>query len=624
MSIYQYLDSFSEKDILSAVVERLFELRVRKDSVHRAISDLLLYSDDVVEDAEYYMNLFISLNDKSVRVKTDRIKDKDLEKAIESFCARYSEILKYEYSDNNFIVVDYGRDVIKHIIYKPAVKGDNKSIEEVVFAVPVSYNVNYNVFTDKEEHIIKWRSAMRPKPFEFVNASFKQMSDKLKNMNFVINPRYYMTALACVQRIMYENGLLDLTRDIRTPGFYIHPETGGFVEVDCNIREVDLDTSLKCLEELIEALSVREAKAMTVLKWYMMAPFGFIKKQKGYGYYKWLYLWGSSKVGKSSLCFMFARMWNTYSGEYDSGGSHANTEHRISMQLAKSTFPIILNETRLIFQTVDMQDLVKTASESVTSRSKDDHGEFITLPAFNTPVLTSNDNLPAAEGLGTRFINIEFHRDEVQEMGERVAFDDKFRIKEEDSPLNDLQGIGYFVKEYVKKNLDILELDFASAAELLIEKMYEKVDRECPEVFRLNYSVDEDRVDKDKVEIFRHFFIKTVNNEARNFRSARGDTTFQQRFNVVLENECLSYLYRNNKNDVLFSTGVLHELNRYDIVETSLKSLAILLGFKYEKSKHFQKTNKTCMYCNEEVLFDILGVDYDGDFDFGEWYDEEE
>lgn len=322
----------------------------------------------------------------------------------------------------------------------------------------------------------------------------------------------------------------------------------------------------------------------------VIAPFIYIYKQKR-RWVPWLYLYGASRTGKTTLGEIILALWGLDS-RYRKSGSNIDTVPRLGHVLAQSTFPVLINEPGAAISREDVVETIKSAIESTIARGKFVRGTYMEIPALSPLILTSNKVLPRDDALLRRFIIIRFTYGEKVDSEKEIEFNDNVKPR-----FVKLAALGYWVAKKVVENPDLLDLDWKDLATRLIEEAYRETGLEIPEWIYL-WHIIEIYSEEDQREAIRNYLIRRINEEYEKFVGrvvvskddglaqylSRSEVDFEERIKLVLQYRLLPWAIMKD-NDVVITSGLVYELEKVVGDIGGLKSLAELLGWNYTNVK---------------------------------------
>ncbi len=523
--------------------------------------------------------------------------------------------------DKVVIVVDhdkskgYMNDLRDKRIYRIRVEegGDIVKEKTVWHGAIKTLIVHRDPLTKTTKYEVEWVSPKLEEPLRIEPVDQDTLYEILKQ-EFGAKPQFMREALDNIIEALIEQGRAEIRVGVDAPGFYIL--NGSLTAIRWKPEEVgreDLARALELLDELAEKwFGHAKDKFATVVKWGLTAPFHFVYKQLGRGSrVRWLFLYGPSGTGKSTLGVVVLSMWGLVadvgrilSGDGDSsgddvgyilGGSAVNNEPRLGRVLGKTTFPILVNEPGNVINKPDIVEMMKNAIESTVARGKYvSKSHYRIIPSLAPLIMTSNKALPHDDALRRRLILVTFS------FGERVIDDREKRREFEENVVprfTHLKALGHWAARRILSDPSLLERDPLELARHLLEEAYREVGRDPPEWINLLYEEEEDVYEIYR-ESIRSYLVKRINDEYTRFvgrvEVARPDTgsieyytkdqiPFPERVRIVIDNKLLPWAIM--KGDlVILTTDFAREIRNVVGDLGGLKSIAELLGWEYSKS----------------------------------------
>ena len=458
----------------------------------------------------------------------------------------------------------------------------------------------------------------------------------LKDKSLIYMSTKATEVLAVMINAFKTDGQLIVKNDVDTPGFY-------FIEGQIKQYQPSNNTNnnnshpkpthdqiKKCCEllDILQPKFKNKDVFPTLLKWSVVAPFNYVLKQVHKKWMRWLYPYGWSNTGKSTLGDMCCCIWNRYEDK-DSilSFTAADTKARLGEALSKSTYPIVINEVAQLNEDNryrEMIEMIKTAITDTIARKKFVNKTIYTdIPSFSPCILTSNSSPPSDTGFRRRIIPIVFTENDQYSEDEMKDFKELFdqRVKHE------LRYLGDFTVNYIMEHQELLldgQKDWKEIAEIILTEMYKSVERETPEWIK--YFVKENQMAESKEDIdllFRSFLIDKVNETYNKFqRSIEKDNDipnlpFSSRLNFCLDNKLipfLNFVNTNNKDSnketlILITSDLVHELKKKISQISSLNEVAAIIeGFEYGQKRVNGKNIRT-VYGTKNQLLDFLWME---------------
>ena len=429
--------------------------------------------------------------------------------------------------------------------------------------------------------------------------TFKDIYEELKERGLVLHRSVGEDALANILHYMAVNGLIEVKEEIPWDGFFLVEKEGGSYELvlvkrKWNYREVskgELRKALLLLNELAEKWfgHVRK-KFATVIKWAVLAPLSFVFKSTDVIkiQFPWLFLWGDTSTGKTTLGEIILHIWGLDVNSRMKSGSSIDTVPRLGAVLETDTFPIVINEPMGALQKDDIKEMIKHAVFDVVARSKfvvrRGRAKFSPIISLSPLVFTSNYPPPIDDTLLRRFVVISFSREERIPPSKSYVFDRSVRPK-----FHILSAIGYTLAKVFLEELSVkwFKKDWTELAEELLSKLYEMAGLEVPDwVKEGEIKTGLPSFEEDCLDIVREVFIREIN---RN-RLPEHLESLRRKLEYALIQRMIPWAYLKEKGEekvVILTTGFARAIRNYapEIpMSRSLKSLAEFLGWEYKRA----------------------------------------
>jgi hypothetical protein len=429
--------------------------------------------------------------------------------------------------------------------------------------------------------------------------------------------------LAIMISAFERNGQLIVKNDVDTPGFYFiegtikenqYSKGNNDNNNKNNHPKPTKDQTIKCCE-LLDNLQTKFKKKdvfPTLLKWSIIAPFDYILKQVHKTWIPWLYLYGWSNTGKTTLGEICCCIWNRYD-DNDSiiPFTAVDTKARFGEVLSKGTYPIVINEVAQLNDDKhkDLMEMFKTAITDTIARKKYVNSSYTDIPSFSSCILTGNSIPPTDTGYRRRIIPIIFTEKDQYSVQEKEVFKKLFdgRIK------NELHYLGDFTANYIMEHQELLLADkykdWKEIAEIILLELYRSIQKHPPEW--IHSFVKENQLEDSKEDtdlLFRSYLInkvnETYNKYYRNIEKIiiqNSDSTaevlnlpFSSRLNFCLDNKLISYfnsakIVNENNEDltlIIVTSDLIHELKNKISQISSLNEIASIIdGFEYGQKR---------------------------------------
>ena len=504
----------------------------------------------------------------------------------------------------------------------------------VICAIPVEVILNKNSLGLFDQKYTIRFVTQSESSFTIGPKTLDEIVTCLKERSLIFMSTKVIEALSIIINAFQRSGKLIIKNDMETTGCYFIDGKIKYYNSSNNNNHHPKPTveQIKHCCELIEILQTKfkdKDVFPTILKWSIIAPFDYILKQVHKKWIPWLYPYGWSNTGKSTLGDICCCIWNCYQDK-DSVLSFtaADTKARLGEALSKSTYPIVINEVAQLNdenKNRDMVEMIKTAVTDLNARKKFVNKTVYTdIPSLSPCILTSNSSPPSDTGFRRRIIPIVFTENDQYSEDEMKDFKELFdqRVKHE------LQYLGDFAVNYIMEHQELLldgKKDWKEIAEIILTEMYKTIQRESPPEW-IKYFVKENQLAESKEDIdllFRNFLIEKVNDTYNKFqRSIEKDNDipnlpFSSRLNFCLDNKLIPFLNSVNTSNkdsnketlILITSDLVHELKKKISQISSLNEVAsIIKGFEFGQKRVNGKNIRT-VYGTKKQLLDFLWME---------------
>jgi Cdc6-like AAA superfamily ATPase len=453
------------------------------------------------------------------------------------------------------------------------------------------------------------------------------ISDIIQNLiesGYVLSPMHVKSVLPAVVTHYNYEGIAKVMDEIDYPGFFYQEQDKKIITVQYDYHpptREELIDAVNLLDELILHFKNEEDKLATCLKWGLIAPFSYIKKQLG-PWLPWLYLYGTAGSGKTTIAKIMLYLYSEPSQDNDLGGSSFDTVARVGNRLSQSTFPIVVNEPKGAFDRSSVVEMFKTAVERTVGRGKYEGRSYTNIPAFAPVAFTSNHFIPTDDALLRRMNSVNFTHKERKTPSEKKEFDEKFQVDNtKHSPLHKLKALGYFFATELYYDPEILVEDWKEITNRLLTRLYMDLDRQVPEwLLGWNKIESLEDLDEDQKEDIRIFILDEINRVSRTVRwkdeedrsiseSLTNYTTdkidFKEKLEQIITSNLIPWMIMVNTKDtdyVCFTSGFKKVVHKNTEVCMSLKSIGELLGWKHMTEKKLSTPKKVVRVSFADLL----------------------
>ena len=456
------------------------------------------------------------------------------------------------------------------------------------------------------------------------------MNLKEKSLLFLLNKS--TEALSIIINAFERNGQMLVKEDIDTSGFYFINKKIKSYNNSPHLKPT-LEEIKKCCEllEILQSKFKKKDVFPTLLKWSIIAPFDYVLKQVHKKWIPWLYTYGWSNTGKTTLGEICCCIWNRYLDKDTIVPFTAvDTKARFGEALSKSTYPIVINEVTQLNDDNhnNMVEMFKTAITDTIARKKFVNKTIYTdIPSFSPCILTGNSIPPSDTGFRRRIIPIVFTEKDQYSKDEIKDFENLFeqRIKKE------LRVLGDFTVNYIMENQEILidgNKDWKEIAEHILEQMFMLAGKNSPEWIK--YFVEEHQLKESKEDVellFRSYIVNKINDiynrYSRNIEKisiTNSDSNaevpnlpFSSRLNFCLEHNLIPFLnpvtIKDEKSMIIITSDLIYDIkNKIPSISSLNEVSQIIEGFEYGQKK-LAGRNVRAAYGSKKQFLDFLGLE---------------
>ncbi|MEM4914297.1 MAG: hypothetical protein QW579_08895, partial [Desulfurococcaceae archaeon] len=510
-----------------------------------------------------------------------------------------SEILQTlsPYRDSIIELIDYGRQLYavanlrKLVIVRAKRDPESNTLsyrERVAVVAPTRVVVYSNPIGGITKYEITFEGVTLQRPLVVGPALIDEIADRLCSEGLVYHRRLIHDTLSALVQAYIRKGKAEVRTELEAPGFYY--VEGKVVAVKYKVESVDVEKlrqALVLLNELAEVwFKHAQDKFSTVIKWGAIAPFSYVIKTKLNTWLPWLYLFGDSDTGKTTLGGIVLRLWGL-DPEHDKGGTNIDTVPRLGHVVSSTTFPILINEPGGPLSKEEVVEAIKHAVEKPTVRGKYVRGVYTEYPSLAPLIFTSNTYLPKDEALLKRFKVVHFSYGEKIPMEKRIEFQEKVIPR-----LGVLSEIGKCIALQVMENPDLLDNKLNGG--VLLEKCYEFAGFSNPAWLSQEYTenpsyheiiVEEfvERLKKYINDSFARYVSRIIQTDSEALRASvvtPDQVTLAEKVRILVEKNLLAGVRPLGENRIAITATLLREIELEGKV--SLKSLAEIMGWEYK------------------------------------------
>lgn len=248
--------------------------------------------------------------------------------------------------------------------------------DTIIDAIPVNVVINDNPLDEVKTYKITFMHKSSKKPFTVGPGSVSYIVSELQNKGRYIKDRE--SASQALQAILVEYEDMELAEiDHRIP-------YAGYFYVDDKIMDYDTTQLAFSKEVMLEGIETfeelyRKSKdkdiLVTILKWGLVSPFSYARKQmvSSGDWIPGLHLCGKTQTGKSTKGKVVFALWRLLGTKYERLNivGFMSTEARFCTTIGRSTYPVIMNEVSALAAEKNsyLVELAKHAAENTNSRS---------------------------------------------------------------------------------------------------------------------------------------------------------------------------------------------------------------------------------------------------------------
>lgn len=331
--------------------------------------------------------------------------------------AGLTEIIPYRHLFTAEYAPMYGRHVIADYkdmsIYVGSMSEKGALVyERLVFdGVPEQIKVINDRITGETQISVAWRSKKR-ETLEIIGTA-EGIKTQLTNNGFVMAKNLASDVLNILISAMVRRGEAEIQNITSKAGYYVHE--GELIHIapaqpEIAYSEAEIKEQLNKLHMLITKIySHIPHKAITVVKWFLYAPFSYVYKKEFKKRFRWLYLYGASFTGKSTLAHIGLGLWGMNNAEHERSFSSIDTPARLGHVLASGTYPTVIDETGDMWEKVNIIDIIKNSIDSEIARGRFYEGVYQIIPALSALAFTSNERPPNNPAIHNRLIQLPFY-----------------------------------------------------------------------------------------------------------------------------------------------------------------------------------------------------------------------
>jgi hypothetical protein len=488
--------------------------------------------------------------------------------------------------------------------------------DTIIDAIPIRVIINDNPLDDTKTYELTFVHNSSRRPFTVGPGSVSYIITELQNKGRYIKDKE--TATQALQAILVEYEDLELAEiNNRVPYsgyFYID---GRIMSYDTTqFDKIAVDSMNECIDafEELYAMSKDREILVTSLKWGLVAPFSYVRKQMGHSgdWIPGLYACGKTQTGKSTKGKFVLGLWRLlgtkFVGTNFLGFGHMSTEARLCKAVGRNTYPVIFNEVSALAtdKYKDQVELCKHIAENTTSRAKyNQDRRYGDEQALSNCIFTSNAPPPQDAGFRLRYRPLSFEKGLETTDEEKKRFNNWWDLKSKKFGI-----FGDFAARYIIQNPSLLkEIPWYELGSRIICDFYNTAGKTIPEwidILQLSDVVEESN-ENTFFEI-RAFFEQEVIDAYRKDpihtrdevdRIINAEISFEQKLDHCIKQRLIPYLHyhfdkKTNISQVIITQNVISELHSKKISNMiTLQSLSDEIeGFRIKSMRINNKVMK--------------------------------
>ena len=488
------------------------------------------------------------------------------------------------------------KQIVQAVIDYPKIKGADPDImikprlyykDIIIQAIPTQIIRHEDPASPDVKYEIEFETPLGHR-FKTDPLPLENIVDYLKCKGLVYKMRVADETLAQILQAYERDGKVQITHNIEATGFFLIDG-----KLECFGFEFKRPTkeSMKDCAGLMTKLVVdkykNDKRLPTLLKWFVNAPFNYIRKS----YKTWMvfpHLNGIPSTAKSTRCDVGMGIWRIHNNdEYNVPFANIDSLAKLGKVIGRTTFPIVvsevgrLNDERRFGHYVET---IKSCIEFPKARAAHDRkGRYIEYPARAPLALTGNGVPPMEGGYLSRIIDIQFTTEDQHPRGSKEA--DEFQAWL--TPELDKMGVlGDFTYYYVKEHLEILKKPWKDAGIDILTEFYKAADMDIPPWINLTIDTQplQDATNRTRL-LIKEYLINLINfNYSRLTRPTDNlIPNIADKLKTCCENTLIAFIQYNHKNGRYFITANIMDglkKEKLDGLVGNLEGLAHMMGFE--------------------------------------------
>jgi hypothetical protein len=466
--------------------------------------------------------------------------------------------------------------------------------------------------------------------FETGPSTIEEILTLLRANGYIYNFKIAEGLLTAILNACHREGRMKVESQLKSGFYLIDGKVQAYGYIQQKPKDQDIVECINLLNDLANRYSRPEIFS-SVIKWGMIAPFGYVLKQLDD---KTLclelkYDYGETHAGKTTNGQIVLCIWRIRDLDHEKPFNSVNNESRMGYAISESTFPMLINEVPDLSDTKKYGDLVEAIKNSVydkTFRSRVEGARFNKyrhFPALRQFYFTGNPSPLDDTAFQRRIFPTYYSQNDVP------ADKKDFEI------LLNKQGyklgiLGDFVANFILNDNECLKTNWRQLTTEILTAFYREAGFEAPNWVKLLSAEDhlEDVIEAQKQvvmgtlrNLIEECHSRTYHSLKNSFESHNGNRvyeqndTFQKRLNFCFEKDSISFLKK--KGDKIYILqDVVKELKRCKVEYISgLPQLQSMIGghSKYLPLKVGERKQKVITVDFNEFLISVNPLNYIGD-----------
>ena len=408
---------------------------------------------------------------------------------------------------------------------------------------------------------------------KIIEGRAKDIIEKLKDTGYVIDSKNLEIAVFGYINTKQRNGELKKVIDEKQ-GIVIKDNKIDFVGK--NVEIGDWKEGAKIFSKVLSFYK-NKGRAAFVMIYSALLSLHYWLKRKGI-YLKYLYLYGPSRSGKSTLIKISQLFWPFIEKK---SGAQISSPYTFSKALDEGYYCLVADEPKSLFEDSEIVEMIKTAQQEFEIRSRKHDAYLRTYIARSGLVLVSNFALPKDSALINRFIIVKTEVADKDDISKKEAEFEVFYRSLSDKR-KDMTAFFKKLLEYIYKRINDQNV-FIAMDDALSEILS---DAEITKDFKIDIEkIDEIKV-KENMEVVNQIIKDIIMALRKEYAEILGkpgkNLSLTSMVKDLAESE-VSYLISKRSGAYEISENILPLIKIKD--QLSIEDLAYLLNAKVEVKK---------------------------------------